>query len=88
MCALNRALLHTVHHAECGHQFAAGMDGNGEFATRHFADFFGEHIGSAINGVQRLGEAGGQAPADGGLGMHSGGCSCGQHTGNACMLDE
>jgi hypothetical protein len=36
-----------------------------------------------------LGKAGGQTPADVGLGMHDGRRSTGsQHTGKACALDE
>jgi len=41
-----------------------------------------------VDGVQRLGEAGGQAPADGGLGVHGRCGTGGEHTGNTGVLDE
>ncbi|MDT4855959.1 hypothetical protein FQZ97_903330 [compost metagenome] len=84
----NSALLHAIHHAESGHQFATGVHRNGELAARHFAHLLGEHVSCAVDGVQRFGKAGSQTPADGGLGMHSGRGACGQHPGNAGMLDD
>jgi hypothetical protein len=48
----------------------------------------GEHFGRAEDGVQRLREAGGQAPADGGLRVHGRRDAGGQHAGDACVLDE
>jgi hypothetical protein len=59
-----------------------------ELAARQFLDLLGKHFGRAINGVQRLGKAGGQAPAHGGLGMHGGCGTRGQHTGDARVFDD
>ncbi len=86
--ALHGAFLHAVHHTEGGHELATGVHRDAELAAGHFTDLLGKHVGCAVDGVQRLGEAGSQTPADGGLRMNSGGGSCGQHTGNACVLDE
>ena len=63
--AFHSALLNCVNHAKCRDQFAARVDGNLELAASHFLDFGGKGFGSAVNGVQRLREAGGQTPADG-----------------------
>jgi hypothetical protein len=85
---LDGALLHAVDHAEGGHQFAGRVHRDLELAAGHRLDGLGEHLGRAEDGVQRFGEAGGQAPADGGLRMHGRRHAGGQHAGDAGMLDE
>ncbi len=85
---LDGGVLHAVHHAEGRHQFAAGMHRDLELAASGFADLLGEHFRRAIDGVERLGEAGREAPADAGLGMHSGGCAGCQHAGDACVPED
>jgi hypothetical protein len=67
---LDGGVLHTVDHAEGRHQLAAGVHRDLELAAGHLADLFGEGFRAAVNGVQRLGEAGSQAPAQRGLRVH------------------
>ena len=45
----------------------AGVHGDLELVVRDLGDTLGDHLSRAINGVERLGKAGGQAPANGGL---------------------
>jgi hypothetical protein len=88
-CArFDRALLHAVDHAEGRHQFAGRMHRDLELAARHGLDLLANTSAAAVDGVQRLGEAGGQAPADGGLRVHGRRDAGGQHAGDAGMLDE
>jgi hypothetical protein len=75
-------------HAQRRHQFAAGVGRDLELAAGHVADLLGEIFGAAEDGVQRLREAGRQAPADGGLGMDRGRHAGGQHAGDAGPLNE
>ena len=84
----NGALLHAINHAESGHQFTGCVHGNLKFATRHGSDSFGELISSAVDGVERLGEARSQAPADSGLRMHCGCCTSSQNTCNTCIFNN
>jgi hypothetical protein len=84
---LGRALLDVVNHAcDRRHELATGMHGNLEFTARHFANFLGKGFSSTINGVQRLREAGSQAPTNGFLGVNCGCDTCSEHTGNAGIL--
>ena len=82
------ALLHAVDHAEGGHQLAGRVGADLELAARHRLHPGGEDLGAAVDGVQRLGEAGGEAPADGGLRVHRGGDAGGKHSRDACILDD
>ncbi|MNT39520.1 hypothetical protein D3C72_1757750 [compost metagenome] len=82
------ALLHAVHHAEGRHQLATGVHGDFKLAARHGLDGLGEHISAAVNGVQRLGEAGSQAPANGCLGVDGRRNACSQHASDASLLDD
>jgi hypothetical protein len=87
--ALDGALLHAIHHAEGGHQFTAGMNRDGELAACGIADRLREGVGSAENGVECLGKARRQTPADGGgLRMHRR-CDAGcQDAGDAGVLQK
>jgi hypothetical protein len=90
MGTLDSTLLHPIHHAEGGHQFAAGMDRNGELATGGFADCLRKSLGCAVDRVERLGEARRQAPADRRrrLGMNRRRCTGSQDAGNAGVLQK
>ena len=84
MCHLDRGALHAVDHAEGRHQLARGMHRHLELAAAHVAHLLREHLGGAEDGVERFREAGGEAPADRGLGVHDGRCgACSQHAGDA-----
>jgi len=86
--AFHGALLNGVDHAERWHQFTTGVNADFELAARHALDCIGKHVCRTEDGVQRLGEAGGEAPANSGLCMHCGCSTCGQHTGNASVFNE
>ena len=87
--ALDGALLHAIHHAEGRHQFAAGMDRNGELAAGGFGDGLGKDVGCTENRVERLGEARCQAPANGSaLSVDSRRNARGQYTGHAGIFDK
>src|SRR5207237_7749102 len=47
-----------------------------------------EHLGGAVDGVERLRKAGGEPPADGGLRVHRRRDAGGEDTGDAGGLDE
>jgi hypothetical protein len=65
------------------------MGRDDELAARHLADFLGEDFFGTIDGVQRLREAGREAPAQRGtLRMHGRCGTCGQNTGNAGVFDN
>jgi len=85
----HRAFLHAVHHAKGRHQLATGMDGNLKLAARHLGDLLGEHLGGTEDGVQGLGKAGSQTPAQLRLSVHDGGgATGGQNASQAGMMDE
>ena len=87
--ALDGAVLHAIDHAEGGHQLAARMHRDLELAARHLGDLLREDIAAAVDGVERLREARGQAPADVGLRVHHGRRSAGsQNAGQAGMTNE
>ena len=46
-----------IDYAERRHQFATCVHGDGELATRHFANFLSESFGSTKNGVQSFWKA-------------------------------
>jgi hypothetical protein len=83
-----RAGLQRIDHREGGHDFAGGVHGDLELAAGQRLDGFGHLHGAAEDGVQGLGEAGGEAPAHGGLRVHRGGDAGGQHAGDAGALDD
>ena len=84
----DRTVLNAIHHAKRGHQFACGVHGHFKLSARHFLDGLGKHIRRAIDGVQRLGEAGCQAPANGGLGMHCWSNAGSEHAGDTGLFDQ
>lgn len=88
MAHLDGTGLHRVHHAEGRNQFTGRVHRHIEFATGHGLDRLCEHVGRAVDGVQRLGEAGSQAPAKGSLGMHRRRGTGGEHAGDTGVLDE
>ena len=54
---LNGAVLYAINHAECRHQFASCVHGDGELATRHLTNFLSESFSSAKNSVQSFWKA-------------------------------
>ena len=49
---LNGTVGHAVEHAECRHQFASSMGGDGELAARHFANFLSKHVANTEQCVE------------------------------------
>ena len=70
VAALDGAVLDRVDHAEGGDELAGRVHRDRELAAGHGAHHPGEQLGGADERVERLGEAGGEAPANGGLGMN------------------
>ena len=89
MSAFHSAVLNTVDHTESRHQLARSMGRDRELAATHLVDLLGEGVSRTKNGVQRLGEARSQAPADsGGLRMRCRRSASGQHASNAGVFDD
>jgi hypothetical protein len=89
VAGLDRAVTHRLHRLQAGNDFAGGEDLNLELVVAHFGDGLREHLGGAVDGVERLREGRGQAPLHfrGGLRDRRGGDSGGSG-GNRCRLDE
>ena len=85
---VNGIALQRIHHTESGHQLASGVHRNLELAARHGLDQLRQLFSTAEDGVQRLGEAGGQAPAHSGLGVNSRCCTRGQHAGDTGIFQN
>jgi hypothetical protein len=84
----HRALLHAIDHAESRHQLAGGMHRDFEPAVGQLLDLLREDFGGTVDGVQRLGKAGGQAPAHCGLRVHGGRGGSREDAGDAGMLES
>ncbi|MCY1238379.1 hypothetical protein D9M72_511130 [compost metagenome] len=84
----DRAALDAVDHAEGGHQLAARVHGDLELAARHVAHALREHLGGAEDGVQRLGKARCETPANGGLRVNRGRDAGSQNARDAGVFDE
>jgi hypothetical protein len=61
---LDRALADLVGRFKARRDFACGKDLDLEFVVGGFGDVFGKRLRRAIDGIEALGEAGGQAPFD------------------------
>jgi len=64
------------------------VGGDFKLAARHFLDLAGKGIGATEQGVERLGEARGQTPTHGGLGVHGRGNACSQNTGDTGVFQN
>ncbi|MNY36819.1 hypothetical protein D3C86_1713300 [compost metagenome] len=82
------AVLHTVDHAEGRHQLASRVHRHVKLAARHLLDGTRKHVGGTINGVQGLGKARGNAPADHRLGMYCGGRCGRQNAGDTGIFQD
>jgi hypothetical protein len=85
---LDSAVAHGVIHTEGRHDFTRCSHRDGEPAACHRAHLLGKDLGSAVNGVQRLGEAGGEAPAQGRLGMNGRRHAGGKHACQTSTVNE
>ena len=73
VCHLDGAVGNTVQHAKGRHQLAGRMGAYREFAAAELTDFFGKHFADTKQGIERLGKARSNAPAQSALGMN---CRC------------
>ena len=80
--------LQCIDHTESGHQLASGVHRDFELAARHGLDHLRQLLGAAEDGVQRLGKAGSQAPAHGGLGVNGRRCASSQNTGDTGIFQN
>ncbi len=61
---LDGAVLHGVEHLQARHDFAAGEDLDLELVVGHLGDDLGDHLGAAVDRVERLRKARRHAPFD------------------------
>ncbi|MPN05912.1 hypothetical protein SDC9_153166 [bioreactor metagenome] len=80
--------LQRIHHAESGHQLACGVHRDFKLAARHGLDGCRQLFSTAEDRVQRLGEAGCQAPAHCSLRVDGWGNTCCEHASNTGLLDD
>jgi hypothetical protein len=64
VAALHGAVLHGVEHLQAGDDLTRGEDLDLELVAGGRGDALGHLLGRAVDGVERLGEARGEAPLD------------------------
>ncbi len=82
------AVCQRIDHAKSGHQLTSSVQRNFKLAAGQCFQGLGKFLAAAKNGIQRLGEAGSQAPAHRSLRLNCGSDTSGQNASDTSLLNQ